>query len=74
MVMIFQWVWLGSLGKLSDYFRTLGQFRKISRWYFIAAVVGGADGQLRFVSGDGAMSVPCSRLWPGCCIQWWARR
>ena len=41
MVMIFQWVWLGSLGKLSDYFRTLGQFRKISRWYFIAAVVGG---------------------------------
>ena len=41
MVTIFQWVWLGSLGKLGDYFRTIGQFRKISRWYFIAAVVGG---------------------------------
>jgi drug/metabolite transporter (DMT)-like permease len=41
LVMLFQWVWLAALGKLGDYFRTMGQFRKISRWYFIAAIAGG---------------------------------
>ena len=41
MVVVFQWVWLGTLGKLGDYFRTLVQFRKISSWYFLAAIAGG---------------------------------
>ncbi|KZE28882.1 hypothetical protein EV683_11374 [Crenobacter luteus] len=41
LVVLFQLVWLATLGKLGDFFRTLVQFRRISKWYFLAAIVGG---------------------------------
>jgi drug/metabolite transporter (DMT)-like permease len=40
-VLLAMFVWMGVLGKLRDYGRTLGQARNVSRWLFAAAVFGG---------------------------------
>ncbi|WP_203390399.1 DMT family transporter [Chromobacterium haemolyticum] len=41
LVAAFQLLWLAALGKLADFFRTLWRFGGISKWYFLAAVLGG---------------------------------
>ena len=41
LVVIFQLLWLALLKKLPDFFRTLWRFRSISKWYFLAAIMGG---------------------------------
>lgn len=40
-VLLFMFIWLGVLGKLKDYGRTIVHFRKVTKWYFIAAIFGG---------------------------------
>ena len=40
-MVVFQLFWLAALGKLADFFRTLWRFGGISKWYFLAAVMGG---------------------------------
>jgi drug/metabolite transporter (DMT)-like permease len=40
-VLFFMFVWTGVLGKWKDYGRTFVQFRKITKWYFLAAIFGG---------------------------------
>ncbi|MCH6268514.1 DMT family transporter [Neobacillus citreus] len=40
-VLLFMFIWTGVLGKWKDYGRTLAQFRKITKWYFYAAIFGG---------------------------------
>ncbi|MET3322271.1 UNVERIFIED_ORG: drug/metabolite transporter (DMT)-like permease [Peribacillus simplex] len=40
-VLFFMFVWTGVLGKWKEYGRTLVQFRKITKWYFLAAIFGG---------------------------------
>lgn len=40
-VLLFMFIWLGVLGKLKDYGRTIIHFRKVTKWYFIAALFGG---------------------------------
>ncbi len=40
-VLLFLFIWVGTLGKLSDYGRTIRQMKKISFWYFFAAIFGG---------------------------------
>ena len=40
-VLIALFIWLASLEKLGEFWRTLRQFRKISIWFFLAAIFGG---------------------------------
>lgn len=40
-VLLFQLLWLASLDKLDEYWRTLWRFRTISKWFFLAAIFGG---------------------------------
>ena len=40
-VLLFQLLWLASLDKLDDYWRTLLRFSTISKWFFLAAIFGG---------------------------------
>ncbi len=40
-VLAAMFIWMGALGKLRDYGRTLRQTRKVSGWFFGAAVFGG---------------------------------
>jgi drug/metabolite transporter (DMT)-like permease len=40
-VLLFMFIWMGVLGKVGDYVRTIRQFRNISKWYFFAAIFGG---------------------------------
>ncbi|SDJ15584.1 Permease of the drug/metabolite transporter (DMT) superfamily [Alteribacillus bidgolensis] len=40
-VLFFMFVWNGVLGKWKDYGRTLIQFRKVTKWYFLAGIFGG---------------------------------
>ena len=40
-VLAFLFVWLAVLGKIGDFFRTLKQFRNISKWFFGGAIFGG---------------------------------
>lgn len=40
-VLAFMFLWIGVLGKWTDYGRTVVQMRNISKWYFIAAIFGG---------------------------------
>lgn len=41
MVFVFLLIWNGTLGKVSDYARTLVRFRTISKWYALASLCGG---------------------------------
>lgn len=40
-VLLFLFVWLGVLQKWGEYVRTIRQFSKISKWYFLGAIFGG---------------------------------
>ncbi|WP_235179009.1 DMT family transporter [Bacillus cihuensis] len=40
-VLLFMFVWTGVLGKWKDYGRTIVQFKKVTKWYFVAAIFGG---------------------------------
>lgn len=40
-VLLFQLLWLASLNKLGEFWRTLVQFTTISKWFFLAAIFGG---------------------------------
>ena len=40
-VLLFQLLWLASLSKLGEYWRTLIRFSGISKWFFLAAIFGG---------------------------------
>jgi len=40
-VLAFLFIWLAVLGKIGDFFRTLAQFRNISKWFFFGAIFGG---------------------------------
>lgn len=40
-VLTFLFLWLAVLGKIPDFFRTLKQFRNISKWFFLGAIFGG---------------------------------
>lgn len=40
-VLIFMFIWVGVLGKWKEYGRTIVRFKKVSKWYFIAAIFGG---------------------------------
>ncbi|MCK8515141.1 hypothetical protein M0534_02175 [Methylonatrum kenyense] len=40
-MLLFAFVWLGVLGKIPDYRRTVRQVRSISSWYMVAAFFGG---------------------------------
>lgn len=40
-VLIFLYIWTGVLGKWGEYGRTFRQMRKLSKWYFFAAIFGG---------------------------------
>lgn len=40
-VLLFMFVWTGVLGKWREYGRTIVQFRKISKWYYLASIFGG---------------------------------
>lgn len=40
-VLLFLFLWLASLEKLGEYWRTLRRFSTISKWYFLAAIFGG---------------------------------
>lgn len=53
MVFVFLLIWNGTLGKVADYARTLVRFRRISKWYALASLCGGAAGNFRIVHGHG---------------------
>ncbi|WP_371225830.1 DMT family transporter [Roseovarius sp. 2305UL8-3] len=40
-VLLFLLLWLASLEKLGEFFRTFRQFRKVSVWFFLGAIFGG---------------------------------
>ena len=40
-VLAFLFIWLAVLGKIGEFFRTLKQFGKISKWFFGGAIFGG---------------------------------
>jgi len=40
-VLAFLFLWIGVLGKIDDFFRTLKQFSNISKWFFYGAIFGG---------------------------------
>lgn len=40
-VLIFLFLWLASLEKLGEYWRTIRRFSTISKWFFLAAIFGG---------------------------------
>jgi len=40
-VLFFLLVWIAVLGKLGEYRRTFRQIKKLSKWYFLAAIFGG---------------------------------
>jgi len=40
-VLLFQLLWLASLNKLGEFWRTLVRFTTISKWFFLAAIFGG---------------------------------
>lgn len=40
-VLLFQLLWLASLNKLGEFWRTLIRFSGISKWFFLAAIFGG---------------------------------
>ncbi len=40
-VLLFLFVWLATMEKLGEYWRTLRRFRSLSKWYFLAAIFGG---------------------------------
>ncbi|MCB5207978.1 DMT family transporter [Methylovorus mays] len=40
-VFVFLLLWNGVLGKVGDYARTMGRFRRISKWYALASLCGG---------------------------------
>lgn len=40
-VLLFLFLWNGVLGKWGEYGRTIRRMRKISKWYFLAAIFGG---------------------------------
>ncbi|GAB4297404.1 MAG: hypothetical protein Kow0058_14200 [Roseovarius sp.] len=40
-VLLFLLLWLAVLEKLGEFWRTMRQFRRIAKWYFLAAIFGG---------------------------------
>jgi drug/metabolite transporter (DMT)-like permease len=40
-VLVFMFLWTGVLGKWKEYGRTIVQFKKVTKWYFLAAIFGG---------------------------------